>query len=397
LVETHDRDQLELRILRRLGRAAIAANALQNDRLVPTFTRAAELARRLGDTASLGAALVGLQQCRMLRGDVREIDTHAAEVSEVADRVGDPMLTNWGRLMASAGALHQGRLLEAERGLSEGVAWATVTEPVPSFDGPSFPYAPLLFSNLAQVEWLVGCPDAALNSALESVSRAEALEDPFTLALGLAAAANVHMWRRNAKAALEFAQRGMAVALEAGSGLGMARAAAVYHLASVILDRTPASVALTEIEADLSSHSSASRIGRPYHSLVVADIAARAGQVERALAQLREASVVAKECDEHAWEPERYRLLGELQKATDTSAAARSFSTAIELAHHQSSRSLELRAAMSLHRLGTGGEKRTLEHVRRLYESFTEGLTTGDLLEAKRILNQGACGLNSLT
>jgi len=80
-----------------------AANALQNARLVPTFTRTAELARRLGDAASLGAALVGLQQCRMLRGDVREIDAHAAEVSEVADRVGDPEVANWGRLMCWSG------------------------------------------------------------------------------------------------------------------------------------------------------------------------------------------------------------------------------------------------------------------------------------------------------
>jgi DNA-binding winged helix-turn-helix (wHTH) protein/tetratricopeptide (TPR) repeat protein len=386
LVETPDRDQLELRILRRLGRAAIAANALQNERLVPTFTRAAELARRLGDTASLGAALVGLQQCRMMGGGVREIDVHAAEVSEVAGRVGDSMLANWGRLMASAGALHQGRLLEAERGLSEGIASATVTTPPSSFDGPSFPYGPLLFSNLAQVEWLVGRPDAALSSALESVARAEALDDPFTLALGLAAAANVQMWRRDAKAALELAQRGMAVALEAGSGLGMARAASVFHLASVILDRASASVALGEIEAALSAHSSASPTARPYYSLFVAEIAARAGQVERALAELRESFAIAKACDERAWEPERHRLLGELQKATDKSAAERSFSTAIEVAHDQSSRSLELRAAISLHRLGA--KKKTLERVRRLYESFTEGRATGDLVEAKRILDQ---------
>ncbi len=373
LAETPDRDHLELRILRRLGRAAIAANALQNERLFPTFTRAAELARRLGDTASLGAALVGLQQCRMLRGDVRGIDAHAAEVSEVAGRIGDPVVANWGRLMASAGALHQGRLLEAERGLAEGVASATVNT--------------LLFSNLAQVEWLVGRPDAALKSALESVSLAESLEDPFTLALGLAAAANVQMWRRDTKASLELAQRGMAASLEAGSGLGMARAAIVFHLASVALDRTPASVALGEIEASLSAHSSASRTGRPYYLLFVADIAARAGQVERALAELREAFAAAKECDEHVWEPERHRLLGELQKSTDRSAAERSFATAIELAHDQSSRSLELRAAMSLHRLGAGDKKKTLDHVRRLYESFTEGLATGDLMEAKRMLD----------
>jgi tetratricopeptide (TPR) repeat protein len=326
----------------------------------------------------------------MLRGDVREIDAHAAEVSEVADRVGDPEVANWGRLMASASALHQGRLLEAASGLTEGVASATLTAPSPSSDGPSFPYGPLLFSNLAQVEWLVGRPDAALNSALESVARAESLEDPFTLALGLAAAANVQMWRRDAKAALELAQRGMTVSLEAGSGLGMARAATVFHLASVTLDRTPASVALGEIETALSAHSSSSRTGRPYYSLFVAEIATRAGQRERALAELREAITAGRDCDEHAWEPERHRLLGELQKATDKSAAERSFSTAIDLARRQSSRSLELRAAMSLHRLGAGSGKRTIEHVRRLYESFAEGFATGDLMEAKGILDHSA-------
>ena len=392
LAETPERDHLELRILRRLGRAAIAANALQNERLVPTFTRAAELARRVGDAASLGAALVGPQQCRMLRGDVREIDAHAAEVSEVADRVGDPEVANWGRLMASASALHQGRLLEAATGLTEGVASATLTAPSPSSDGPSFPYGPLLFSNLAQVDWLVGRPDAALESALESVARAESLEDPFTLALalGLAAAANVQMWRRDAKAALELAKRGMTVSLEAGSGLGMARAATVFHLASATLDRTPASVALGEIEAALSAYSSSSRSGRPYYSLFVAEIATRAGQRERALAELREAITAGRDCDEHAWEPERHRLLGELQKATDKSAAERSFSTAIDLARRQSSRSLELRAAMSLHRLGAGSRKKTLEHVRRLYESFAEGFATGDLMDAKGILDRPA-------
>src|SRR5260221_4971687 len=388
LAETPDRDHLELRILRRLGRAAIAANALQNERLFPTFTRAAELARRLGDTASLGAALVGLQQCRMLRGDVREIDAHAAEVSEVAARVGDRVVANWGRLMASAGALHQGRLLEAESGLAEGVASATVTTSPSSSDSPSFPYGPLLFSNLAQVEWLVGRPDAALKSALESVSLAESLEDPFTLALGLAAVANVQMWRRDTKASLDLAQRGMAASLEARSRLGMARGAISFHLARVALDRTPASVALGEIEASLSAHSSASRTGRPYYLLFVADIAARAGQVERAVAELREAFAVAKECEEHAWEPERHRLLGELQRTTDRGAAERSFATAIELARDQSSRSLELRAAMSLHRLGSGAKHRTLDNVRRLYESFNEGLATGDLMEAKRMLDQ---------
>jgi len=78
-----DRDHVELRILRRLGRAAIAANALQNERLFPTFTRAAELARRLGDTASLGGSPSRTPAVPNAPRDVREIDAHAAEVTRL--------------------------------------------------------------------------------------------------------------------------------------------------------------------------------------------------------------------------------------------------------------------------------------------------------------------------
>jgi hypothetical protein len=95
------------------------------------------------------------------------------------------------------------------------------------------PYGPLLFSNLAIAEWLVGRSDSALASALESIDLAQSLEDPFTLALGLAAAATVQMWRRDAAAALELARRGMQVSEDAGSGLGMMRAASIFQLASV--------------------------------------------------------------------------------------------------------------------------------------------------------------------
>jgi hypothetical protein len=44
---------------------------------------------------------------------------------------------------------------------------------------------------------------------------------------------------------------------------------------------------------------------------------------------------------------------------------------------------------MSLHRIASRKDKRTsLESVRRIYEEFAEGSTTGDLLEAKRMIDR---------
>ena len=385
------RDELELRVLRRLGRTTIAANALQNPQLVPTFTRAAELARSVGDDLSLGAALVGLQQCRMLQGALREIDAHAAEVEDVAARISDPVIANWGRLMAAVAALHRGRLVEARQALASGTGVGAHSGSTSTAEGPSFPYGPLLFSNLATADWLVGRPDAALESALSSISLAESLEDPFTLALGLAAAATVQVWRHDDESALEFARRGMQAAADAGSGLGMMRASAFFQLASVRLERTSAATALRAVDKALSLQAPPSRVGRTNFALVVIEIAARAGETERALTEIADALDFANEHDERAWEPELHRLRGELLTASDRQAAERSFATAVKVARTQASRSFELRAVMSLQRFSSGATKRAaFEELRALYAAFTEGFATGDLIEARRTLEEVA-------
>jgi predicted ATPase len=64
---------------------------------------------------------------------------------------------------------------------------------------------------------------------------------------------------------------------------------------------------------------------------------------------------------------------------------------ALDVAAAQGARSFELRAAMSLARLRP--EKRRssapLKELRRIHASFTEGLETNDLLEARALLGEG--------
>ena len=68
------------------------------------------------------------------------------------------------------------------------------------------------------------------------------------------------------------------------------------------------------------------------------------------------------------------------------------FQQALDIAHRQQAKSLELRAAMSLGRLWQRQGK--TEHARQLltgvYAWFTEGFDTADLQEAKALLEQWA-------
>ena len=92
-------------------------------------------------------------------------------------------------------------------------------------------------------------------------------------------------------------------------------------------------------------------------------------------------------------EAEISRIKGEILCAKDGPDAAEAeecFRKAIEIAHHQQARSLELRAATSLARLWQtqGKAKEARELLALIYAWFTEGFDTPDLIEAKALLDE---------
>ena len=74
----------------------------------------------------------------------------------------------------------------------------------------------------------------------------------------------------------------------------------------------------------------------------------------------------------------------------DLAKAGDSFRTALAIAREQGTRGYELRAATSLARLwGEQGRRdEARELLAPLYASFTEGLNTADLKEAKALLDE---------
>jgi hypothetical protein len=89
--------------------------------------------------------------------------------------------------------------------------------------------------------------------------------------------------------------------------------------------------------------------------------------------------------------PEIYRVEGELLIVMKQAGAAEErFRTAIEIARRRSEKSFELRAAISLARLWNVQRKKAEAYqlLREIYDWFTEGFATRDLVAAKALLGE---------
>lgn len=94
---------------------------------------------------------------------------------------------------------------------------------------------------------------------------------------------------------------------------------------------------------------------------------------------------------ERYYDAELWRLKGELLKTQDKAGEAEPcFHTAIDIARHQSAKSLELRACMSLARLWQkqGKQLEAQQVLGEIYAWFTEGFDTADLKEATSLLGE---------
>ena len=136
-----------------------------------------------------------------------------------------------------------------------------------------------------------------------------------------------------------------------------------------------------------------SRVATPLFLTLLAEALALAGKIEEALAALDDALAKAAVSDARGYNAEIHRLCGELTGRLpypDPAKVEGSFRTALAIAREQGTRGYELRAVTSLARLwrkkGRRGEAREL--LAPVYGSFTEGVDTADLKDAKALLEE---------
>ena len=244
---------------------------------------------------------------------------------------------------------------------------------------------------LARVLWLQGFPDQAVRTAEMSIEEAQATGHALTLCWALAlAACPIALWVGNRVAAAHYAEmlldhsRKHSLPLLGAFGSRFQRVVTLKDDNSGTGSWLPDS-GLDEIaKPDLSFRFLAALSE-------LTEALARAGRITDALA-LVEAGI---EHSAAGWlTPELLRVRGELFLLQSSPAAAERaedlFRQSLDAARRQQALSWELRAATSLARLlrHQGRPTDAIACLQPIYNRFTEGFGTADLIAAKQLLDE---------
>jgi predicted ATPase len=142
---------------------------------------------------------------------------------------------------------------------------------------------------------------------------------------------------------------------------------------------------ITQIHQGLAAYQArGATVNRPYYLSLLAEASTKVGQTAERLGALAEVLATVAKSRVRWWEAELCRLRGELllqQTVAQPEEAEVCFQQALAVTCRQQAKSLELRAAISLARLGQrqGKHAEALDLLAPIYAWFTEGFDTADL------------------
>jgi predicted ATPase len=249
-----------------------------------------------------------------------------------------------------------------------------------------------LLSFLSHVLWYLGYPDQALQKSREAVTLASELCHPYSLAFALSFATRLHQFRRERHATQEQAEALRALASAQGFAFFLSHALILRGWGLPMQE--PGEERIAQIRQGIAAYrATGAELERSHWLALLAERCGQGGQAEEGLHVLAEALAAVHTTGEHFYEAEIYRLKGEIlwrQAAGREHEAEACLHQALDVAHRQEAKALELRATMSLSRLWQqqGKRAKARELLAPIYGWFTEGFDTADLQEAKALLDE---------
>ncbi|MBI4563061.1 MAG: AAA family ATPase [Candidatus Rokubacteria bacterium] len=389
--DASERAPHELALRLALGAALIPTVGYAAPDVENAYARARELCGQMGKAPQLFPAMYGLFQFSLVRGELQTASALAEQLLRLAQNAQDPELFLGGHLASGIASVWSGNLGPAREHLEQGVA---LYDPVHQRS-----FTPLSGSNprvmceahASLAYWCLGYPDKALATVQDALAWAHALPHLHSLALAGIFAAALHGFRGEIQASREHAEETVAVSTEHGFPFWATLGTLFRGWAVAAMERWEGGIG--EMQKALAAYRAmGAEATLPYLLGLLAEAYANVGQADQGLSVLPEAIAVANKNGEHFYEPELYRLKGDLLLmgcAPADQQAEGCFRQAIEIARGQRAKSLELRARVSLTRLlerrGKRDDRRLLAEI---YGWFTEGFDTRDLKEAKTLLER---------
>jgi class 3 adenylate cyclase/predicted ATPase len=388
LPESPQRDGMELgaQVLRAVPLTLTRGWA--NPDVGAAYERAHELTQKLGETPQMFLALVGVFTYYLVRGNFQQASEMADVNLAVAEKSGDPELILEASQDRGAAHFYMGQLQESVPHLARvGELYFPEKYHYHVFTYGRDPLAVAL-QHESLAYWYLGFPDKALERSDEAMRVTEQWHHPFSRAWVLISRCLTMHLRGDSQGMRAAAEEG--IALAAAQGFPNWLAQGLVYLGWTMAEQGDLEQGIAKIREGLGIwRMTGAILATPYFMYLLADAHTRAGEYAEAIALVDEALAQIDRTAERVWEPELHRLRGELARRESAADAEIHFQRALAQARQQRARSNELRAATSLAQLwqtqGKAEDARAL--LQPIYASFTEGLTTRDLVRAKALLD----------
>jgi tetratricopeptide (TPR) repeat protein len=387
---TPERAMREVTLRTSLARAMMAINGYTRE-VEEAYTRALELFEGEQELPQLFPVLRGLASFYNYTAEFEKGAEVGREILRLADAQDDPSMRVDGHLVLGSSLALQHDL---HRGLDH------LDKAIASFESEG--HRPrrfrlgnnpgvASFTTSALTLWMLGFPDRARERATRAVTLATELEHPFTLAYALFHTGFLHLWRREPELMRDRAVGLLDVADEHDLQIWRALGTCLLGAAKTGLGRSEEGLAEISDGIALYQGLRTPPVFWPLLLFVRAGACARSGRPAEGLGLIEEAIEIADQGSGLTLLPEFYSLKGDLLLLLPEANGPEAepwFQRAFDAAGKLDARMMQLRAAIGLCR--SQRERHEQQHGKDLlsvaYATFTEGLTTPDLIDAANLL-----------
>jgi predicted ATPase len=413
LPDSLDRARQELTLQLTLGAPLMATKGPAAPEAQAAYARARVLGQQVGEPSQLFSVLRGLWQVHTARAELRTACELSKQLLSLAQAIQDPALLLEANHTLGAALYFLGECVPAREHLEQ--AFALYDPQQHRSLAALYGHDPgvVCLSRVSRVLLSLGYVDQAVQKSHEALALARELSHPQTLAFALFHAGLVRHFRREGQVAREQAEALIALSREHGFEFHLATGIMVRGWA--LAEQGQEKEGIAQMRRGLSGlQATGAELPLAVWAAPLAEAYGKVGRFEEGLALLSEARAAIDKSGGHLHEAEIYRARGQLtlQKLQVSSSkfqvppstqhltpntqaeveqeAEGYFLKALDIAHKQQAKSLELRAATSLARLWQAQGKRedARQMLAEIYNWFTEGFDTKDLQEAKMLLEE---------
>jgi tetratricopeptide (TPR) repeat protein len=392
LPENTARIHREIRLLLTLGRPLLSAKGNAASEVGQLYIQVRKLCEQVDDPSSHFAALHGLRVFYNGRAEHHQASEAGEEALRIAQRLDDSELLAEGYLDVGVPQFYRGEFSSAIENFRQSVKYANAHQESPGSYSLGGLGAGLMSQAHGSVAlWMAGYPEQALQWCEEALGHSQRLNNPRLLGMAQAWAVVLygacHAWSM----LHETATRQVELCTEYGLSQGLF---GTIMLGWWRVFRAQDADGINQLREGIQAYQGIEMIlNRPLWLGQLAEAYTCLGQLEEGWNALEEAFAVMHRTAEYRHHVELHRLKGAwfLACSEEQSAEAETcFHEALKVARSQQAKSLELRAAMSLGRLwrSQGKCQDACDLLAPVYDWFTEGFDTADLIEAKDLLDE---------